>query len=862
METLLLKIIEISISASFLIVLVAILSQFFRKVFTARWKVFVWLIIALRLLLPFSFEFKQPIVEIKAPEIEVAMLESGTIELMPASEKPIVTAHSTQNTNSESIISKEPSKQSNFTLIQVAAFIWLLGMIVYIGFQLLLYINLMMKLHRWAIPAATEVQQIAAEESYKSGIKCKVSVLQSVNISVPMMIGFIKPTIILPVREYKENELHFICCHECVHYRNKDIWIKLIAMFAAAIHWFNPFVHIMNYILAQDLEIACDSAVVKNKDIEYRKAYNYTILNTLDKNSHSFPLTTAFSNKHNLKQRFIHNLDMKLKNKGRLSLCIVVVICIAAGGLVACNKISDEPVVKNEHLAPTIEDEVEIPYDQLPFGFNEKEYEPIDLDEFKTIIQNNDYEDNNIIIRRIDEEITFKGYNNGWLLSLQHLNLTNEDHQIQNILPKPVTITVTLDDKSIKFDFTDEKGVKVNNEILYIENTDALQEMLENDYDEILTADHFKLQEVLPFEIKDIESIDITKTHYQQSITANLQNAESINHYMKYVMNKYVRERTDEMRYIGLAGGPRVKAVINLKDGSQVTYVPDGYVTLTINDKEYKYDYAFDLTDLTLSGIITQDFETPYSSDLHGLTGPEYTINDILMNNHIFSYKVGNDHMHDEYRGFESITPETTAYFKEERLLADIYIDSGLKLYVRRSDETALTEIPTSVIESMPIPHVPGYEKFMNKGFMKHYQAELPHDIGQYYVEMVLDWGDGDTISLASSYMVSNLPERLASIAFVNEADCVIESQGELYIMNAYKFDIIQKLNELYLSADSERMKSYTLDTEFKISFTCEGYEDTIISFTNDGILINDVKTSPSQELIISINDFLPVENE
>lgn len=860
METLFLKVIEISLSSSLIILLVAILSHFLNKVFTARWKVWVWLVIAVRLLMPFNIELKQPVVQIEAPEVQVTVSQSGKLELM--------TEEVIQGMNMNNAVTDLPSVNHNteikrgISLIQAAVILWLIGIAVYILIQCLSYLHFIIEYRRWTLPASEKISAIANDEAKQLGMKQQVQVLQSTHINVAMMKGFIKPVILLPIRDYTEDELHFICCHECVHFKHKDIWIKLISMAATAVHWFNPFVHIMNHALAQDLEIACDSTVVRNKDLEYRKSYNTTILNTIDKKGQSFPLTTAFSQKNNLKQRFKNNLDMKLKKKGRFALCLMITICVVGSGLVACHKTVQEVEPSIEKEPPVQNNGVEnvIPYEVLPFGFNEEEYEPIDYDQFKTMIQNNDTVDN-IFIRRLDEKTIFKGHEMDWLPSLAQLDLTKEDHQVSNTLPNSVTITVTLDDKIIKFDFTDDRGVIVNDEMMYLQSSQGIETMLANDGDDILTAEHFKLQEILPFEINDIESIDITKTHYQQSITANLQNKESIYEYMKYVMNKYVRERTDEMRYIGLAGGPRVKAVINLKDGSQVTYVPDGYVTLTINDIEYNYDYAFDLSQ---SYVYADSFEIPYSSDFkNGWSPLEISINDHTLYKSLFSYQVGNDSMIDEERGRQDLYYEPDIYFKEEELFADIYIDSDIKVYVQRSDTSILEEVPVNIIKESVIPNTVGYEKFMNKGFMKHYQAVVPNDIGQYFMEIVMNWEDGDTISVASSYTVSNLPQWFGIIDFANEASCVIESQDEQITNNNNNVhEIIRKLNRLSLSTDSSRMKQYTLDEEFEIILSGEDYEDTRIQFTQNGIYINDVKTAPSQELIISINDFLPVENE
>lgn len=87
-------------------------------------------------------------------------------------------------------------------------------------------------------------------------------------------------------------------------------------------------VHWLNHALAQDLELACDADVVKNHDFEYRKLYNKTILNAIDKRFTAKPLTTAFSSKKHIKQRFVNNLDMRDKRKGKLSLCLIVIFAM------------------------------------------------------------------------------------------------------------------------------------------------------------------------------------------------------------------------------------------------------------------------------------------------------------------------------------------------------------------------------------------------------------------------------------------------------------------------------------------------------------------------------------------------------
>lgn len=61
----------------------------------------------------------------------------------------------------------------------------------------------------------------------------------------PMLLGIIKPQIILPQREYTKEGMEYILSHEMTHYKRKDLWVKLLIITARTIHWFNPFVCLM-----------------------------------------------------------------------------------------------------------------------------------------------------------------------------------------------------------------------------------------------------------------------------------------------------------------------------------------------------------------------------------------------------------------------------------------------------------------------------------------------------------------------------------------------------------------------------------------------------------------------------------------
>ena len=70
----------------------------------------------------------------------------------------------------------------------------------------------------------------------------------------------------------------FIFRHELTHYKHGDLWLKLLLLAARCLHWFNPLVHLIARFAQEDIEAACDDAVVRGHDGAYRRAYGETIL--------------------------------------------------------------------------------------------------------------------------------------------------------------------------------------------------------------------------------------------------------------------------------------------------------------------------------------------------------------------------------------------------------------------------------------------------------------------------------------------------------------------------------------------------------------------------------------------------------
>ena len=82
----------------------------------------------------------------------------------------------------------------------------------------------------------------------------------------------------LPDEALSEQEALFVFRHELTHLKRGDLWLKLLLTAARAVHWFNPLVYLMARFAQEDIELACDDAVVRGMDGAQRRAYGETIL--------------------------------------------------------------------------------------------------------------------------------------------------------------------------------------------------------------------------------------------------------------------------------------------------------------------------------------------------------------------------------------------------------------------------------------------------------------------------------------------------------------------------------------------------------------------------------------------------------
>lgn len=253
MSSLFLKIVNMSIAASWLILAVVLLRVVLKK--APKWvNVLLWGIVAFRLICSFSFESALsliPSAETISPEI--MMDWTPEISTGVSSIDKVVNPIITDTFAPEPIASANPLQ----LLIPVLAIIWAIGIIVMLVYAAVSYFRLQKK--------------VGASLSVRDNIWiCD-------DIQTPFILGCFKPSIYIPSGT-DEAQLPYIIAHENAHLKRCDHWWKPLGYLVLAIHWFNPFVWIAYILLCRDIELACDEKVIRELNQSESIAYSEALL--------------------------------------------------------------------------------------------------------------------------------------------------------------------------------------------------------------------------------------------------------------------------------------------------------------------------------------------------------------------------------------------------------------------------------------------------------------------------------------------------------------------------------------------------------------------------------------------------------
>ena len=248
-----LKLVNMSISASWLVLAVLVLRLILKK--APKWvNVLLWGIVAVRLICPFSIESALSLIPSKETISSEIMMDwtpeiSTGIEPLDQAVNPVISTS----------FAPEPSASANplQILIPVAANIWFLGVLVMLLYTAVSYISLRLKL--------------------RTAVILRNHIFQCETVQSPFVLGVFKPRIYLPYTIEGQN-LYHVVAHEKAHIRRKDHWWKPLGFLLLTVYWFNPLMWVAYILLCRDIELACDEKVIAELGNDQRAEYTQALV--------------------------------------------------------------------------------------------------------------------------------------------------------------------------------------------------------------------------------------------------------------------------------------------------------------------------------------------------------------------------------------------------------------------------------------------------------------------------------------------------------------------------------------------------------------------------------------------------------
>ena len=254
MAAVFLKLLNLSISASWLVLAVLVLRLISKR--SPKWvNVLLWGIVALRLVLPFSIESAVSLI----PSAETVSPAAVQFDPAPTITSGVSVIDNAVNPSLSEHFAAVPTASVNplYVWTEIAGWVWLIGLGAMLLYALVSYLRLRRRVSV-SLPVQDHIYLCDA-------------------ISSPFILGVVKPHIYLP-SGLDEVQRQNVLSHEQAHLARRDHWWKPLGFALLAVYWFNPVLWLAYALLCRDIELACDERVIRTMDESAVKTYSTVLL--------------------------------------------------------------------------------------------------------------------------------------------------------------------------------------------------------------------------------------------------------------------------------------------------------------------------------------------------------------------------------------------------------------------------------------------------------------------------------------------------------------------------------------------------------------------------------------------------------
>ncbi|MGO4106348.1 M56 family metallopeptidase [Paenibacillus sp. YAF4_2] len=333
-------ILSTSLMASVLVFFILAAKWLLKNKLKPRWAYLLWILLVLRLLLPWAPESSFSVFNIFQPLSENShLVTEKETPASPAIEQSFDISSRTQvldsSPNSVSTIGSDSTVKKPMSLLQITS-IWLVGMFMFLSFMIRANVRFTALIKKEVTVIDQGINSLFERCKDEMKVHRKIALIKTNQVSSPTLFGLLKPKLLIPdfaLCYLNEVQLRYVFLHELSHVRRRDIAMNWLMNILLSVHWFNPLLWYAYHKMRADQEMACDAWALSRIKPEESNEYALTIIKLLELFANPVRLAGAASisgNKKELKRRLVMITSFK-KHSYKWSLIGLTVILLLGG---------------------------------------------------------------------------------------------------------------------------------------------------------------------------------------------------------------------------------------------------------------------------------------------------------------------------------------------------------------------------------------------------------------------------------------------------------------------------------------------------------------------------------------------------
>ena len=344
----------VSFKASILIGLILFVQLGLRHRLPAKWRYILWMIIIVRLMIPFGIQSKLSL-------FNLFLVRNEQIFISPNNESEQLPIVDEENYSTPTFLQGElrpvqtVSHKINRTLVEILGAIWLFGVFGLSSKIVLWNVQFWRKIRRSQLVDNLDVLNLFTRCKKIMRISTPIELVEVNDIKIPIIYGVMHSSILIPNNTSEtltQNDLKHVFLHELAHQKRKDVLMSLLFTIIQVVHWFNPVIWYAMYRMRRDREFACDALALSKLNPKKSHEYGQTILSLLSHISHERRILFTvgiLETKNDIKRRLAMIANYKKPSLLRNLLALVLVAAIGCGSLTEAKKLEYSVILDPGH---------------------------------------------------------------------------------------------------------------------------------------------------------------------------------------------------------------------------------------------------------------------------------------------------------------------------------------------------------------------------------------------------------------------------------------------------------------------------------------------------------------------------------